>query len=155
MDHSSEFGCWESDAFAIICTGSGVGCITGLRMACILVRASSTTCVPWTITHAPWRNISSCLKRYQILRPPPNSGNQGLVIRDLDNELPFFQSRKFGKTPQKSGKIWQWPRRERFSPVWRMCVLCHVSKLCPLTDWLAMVAFYGLCSVNITHLSRQ
>ena len=44
--------------------------------------------------------------------------------------------KEFGKKHKKSGKtegIFQWPRRERFSPVWCMC---HVSGLCTLTDWL-------------------
>ena len=75
-----------------------------------------------------------------------------LEIREnIENESPIFQSGKtqgiWGKHP-KSGEnrgIWQWPRKERFSPV-----LCHVSKLCPLSDWL-----WWLVSVNITHLFRQ
>ena len=66
-----------------------------------------------------------------------------LEIREnLENEFPIFQSGKtqgiWGKH-KMSGKTQgicdSDPEGKGFLPVWCMCVLCHVSKLCSLTDW--------------------
>ena len=54
----------------------------------------------------------------------------------------------------KTLKIREFGSRERFQLVLRMCVLCHVFKLCPLTDWLWWLSS-GYARVNVTQLSRQ
>ena len=70
-----------------------------------------------------------------------------LEIREnLENEFSIFQSGKpqgIWEKHQKSGKTQgicdNYPERKGFRlAVWcrPMCVLCHVSKLCSLTDWL-------------------
>ena len=84
-------------------------------------------------------SMSSPINLNIHFRVPSHSGNQGKPWK----WVPFFPVREnsgnLGKTQkirENSGNLWQWPRTERVSPVWGMCVLCHVSKLCSFTDWL-------------------
>ena len=81
------------------------------------------------------------------------------IREHLENEISFFQSGKtqgickrktHKKNQEKLREFDSGPcRRERFSPV-GVCALCHVSKLCPLTDWL----FVCTCSVNVYECPR-
>ena len=60
-----------------------------------------------------------------IDRLPSHSGNQGkpwkwvFIFQVRKNSWIWWKHKKSGKTVG----IWQWSRRERFSPVWCMCVL--------------------------------